>query len=86
VITHADYSLVGPSSPAQPGEEVVAWGTGDCASPTITVAGNAAPVLYSGMAETGLCQLNFPVPRGTSGPSQLQISTSLNAYTLSVAP
>jgi uncharacterized protein (TIGR03437 family) len=90
VITHADYSLVGPASaglvPAQPGEEVVAWGTGDCASPAITVAGNQAPVLYSGTAEAGLCQLNFSVPGGSSGQSQLKISTSLNAYTLSVAP
>ena len=90
VITHADYSLVGPDSaglvPAHPDEEVVAWGTGDCASPTITVDGNEAPVLYSGVAEAGLCQLNFQVPSGLSGASQLKISSSLNAYTLSVTP
>jgi uncharacterized protein (TIGR03437 family) len=90
LITHADYSLVGPSTaglvPAQAGEEVVAWGTGDCTRPTITLGGIEAPVLYSGSAETGLCQLNFSVPSGSNGESQLKISTSLNAYTLSVAP
>ena len=90
VITHADYSLVGPSSagliPAQPGEAVIAWGTGDCVSPSITVDGKAAPVLFSGSVQTGLCQLDFLVPSGSSGESQLQISTSPNAYTLSVAP
>jgi uncharacterized protein (TIGR03437 family) len=90
LITHANYSLVGPSSagltPAQPGEEVIAWGTGDCVSPTITEDGNEAPVLYSGMAEAGLCQLNFLVASEASGESQLKISTSPNAYTLAVAP
>jgi uncharacterized protein (TIGR03437 family) len=90
VITHADYSLVGPSSagliPAQPGEAVTGWGTGDCLSPTITEDGQAAPVLYSGMEEAGLCQLNFLVAGGASGGSQLKISTSPNVYTLWVAP
>ena len=90
VITHADYSLVGPSSagliPAKPGEAVIAWGTGDCVSPAITVEGMAAAVFSSGSAEAGLCQLNFLVPSGSSGESQLKISTSPNAYTLSVAP
>jgi uncharacterized protein (TIGR03437 family) len=90
VITHADYSLVGPSSagliPAQPGEAVVAWGTGDCSGPAITVDGNAAPVLSSGSVAAGLCQLNFLVPSASSGESQLLISTSPNVYRLSVAP
>jgi uncharacterized protein (TIGR03437 family) len=89
VITHADYSLVGPSSaglnPSQPGEAVIAWGTGDCLSPAITVDGKAAPVLSSERVEAGLCQLNFLVPSGSSGESQLKISTSPNIYTLSVA-
>jgi uncharacterized protein (TIGR03437 family) len=88
VITHADYSPVGPVStglvPAQPGETLTAWGTGDCVSPTITVAGNAAPVLSSARVEAGLCQLNFSVPAGSGGNSQLKISTSPNAYTISV--
>jgi uncharacterized protein (TIGR03437 family) len=95
VITHADYSLVGPSSagliPAQPGEAVIAWGTGDCLSPTVTVDGNVAPVLSSERVEAGLCQLNFSVPLlsaalGSGGESQLKISSSPNAYTLSVSP
>ncbi len=89
-ITHANYSLVGPGSagliPAQPGEEVIAWGTGDCSSPSITVNGNVATVLSSARVEAGLCQLNFLVPSGASGDSQLKISTSPNVYTLSVAP
>jgi uncharacterized protein (TIGR03437 family) len=90
LITHADYSLVGPSSagliPAKPGEAVIAWGTGDCLSPSITVEGKTAPVLSSGRAEAGLCQLNFSVPSGSSGESQLKISTSPNVYTLWVVP
>jgi uncharacterized protein (TIGR03437 family) len=89
-ITHADYSLVGPGSagliPAQPGEEVIAWGTGDCSSPAITLNGNVAAVLSSARVGPGLCQLNFLVPIGASGESQLKISTSPNVYTLSVAP
>jgi uncharacterized protein (TIGR03437 family) len=90
LITHADYSLVGPSNagliPAQPDEAVIAWGTGDCLSPAITVDGKAAPVLSSGRVQPGLCQLNFLVPSGSTGESQLKISTSPNVYTLSVAP
>jgi uncharacterized protein (TIGR03437 family) len=90
LITHADYSLVGPSSagliPAKPGEAVIAWGTGDCLSPAITVDGKAAPVLSSGRVGAGLRQLNFSVPSGSSGVSELKISTSPNVYTLSVAP
>ena len=90
VITHADYSLVGPSSaglvPAQPGEAVIAWGTGDCSTPTVMVSGRAANVIFSGRVEAGLCQLNFLVPSGSSGEDQLNISTSPSIYTLSVAP
>jgi uncharacterized protein (TIGR03437 family) len=86
LITHADYSLVGPGSPARPGEAVVAWGTGDCSSPAITVNGSVAPVLSSERADPGLCQLNFLVPTGASGESPLKISTSPNVYTLWVAP
>jgi len=90
LITHADYSVVGPSSaglaPAKPGEEVIAWGTGDCLNPTITVSSKTASVLSSGSVEAGLCQLNFLVPSGSSGESQLKISTSPNVYTLAVAP
>jgi len=90
VITHADYSLVGPTSagliPAQPGEAVIAWGTGDCVTPAITVNGNVAPVLSSLRVEAGLCQLNFMVPGGSTGETQLKISSSPNVYIFSVAP
>ena len=86
LITHADYSLVGPSSPAQPGETVIAWGTGDCVSPSITVNGNAALVLSSARVNPGVCQLNFLIPAGSNGDSQLKISTSPNVYRLSVTP
>ncbi len=90
VITHADYSLVGPSTagliPAQTGEAVIAWGTGECSSPAMTVGGEVAHVLYSGMVEAGLCQINFLVPTGLSAESQLTMDTSPNVYTLSVAP
>jgi len=91
MITHAaDNSLVGPPSaglmPAQPGEAVIAWGTGDCSNPAVTLDGNGAPVLSSGRVEPGLCQLMFLVPSGSSRESQLRISTSPNGYTLWVAP
>jgi uncharacterized protein (TIGR03437 family) len=90
VITHSDYSLVGPGSagltPAKPGETVIAWGTGNCVSPAITVDGASAPVLYSGMVEAGLCQVNFQVASQARGQSQLRLSTSPNTYTLAVTP
>ena len=42
IITHADYTLAGPAAagmvPAKPGETVIAWGTGDCSTPVVTVA------------------------------------------------
>jgi uncharacterized protein (TIGR03437 family) len=89
LITHADYSLVGPSSaglvPAQAGEEVIGWGTGDCSTPTVTVSGEAASVIFAGRAGAGLCQLNFLVPSGLSGEDPLKISTSPGVYNLWVA-
>lgn len=90
IISHADYSLVGPSSaglvPAKPGEMVVAWGTGDCVKPTVTVAGSAAIVAFAGRAGPGLCQFNFVVPSGVTGGTDLRVSTSSTRYTLWVAP
>lgn len=86
IITHADYSLVGPSSaglnPAKPGESVIAWGTGDCSPPTVTVGGNPAVVLFSGRVAPGLCQLNFVVPDSPAGANELKVSTSPNSYTI----
>lgn len=90
IITHADSSLVGPNSaglvPAGPGETVVAWGTGDCSSPTLTAGGERAAVTFSGRVAPGLCQLNFVVPTALRGSNQLTVSTSLNPYVLWVAP
>jgi uncharacterized protein (TIGR03437 family) len=90
VVTHADYSLVGPGSmglkPAQPGEALIAWGTGNCANPAISLGGASAAVFFSGPVAAGLCQTNFYLPDGLGGPAQLQISTSMNSYILWIAP
>jgi uncharacterized protein (TIGR03437 family) len=90
IITHPDYSLVGPNSagliPAKPGETVIAWGTGDCSIPSLTAGGESAAVVFSGRVSPGLCQLNFAVPSGLSGENQLRISTSPNPYVLWVSP
>jgi uncharacterized protein (TIGR03437 family) len=90
IVTHLDYSLVGPASaglkPAQPGETLVGWGTGDCSTPVVTVGGANAPVGYSGRVAPGLCQLNFTVPSGLAGQNPLRISTSPSSYVLWLAP
>jgi uncharacterized protein (TIGR03437 family) len=90
IVTHADYSLVGPVSasltPAQPNETLIAWGTGDCANPVITVGTATAQVIFSGRVGPGLCQINFAVPSGLSGANPLKISTSTVSYTLWVTP
>jgi hypothetical protein len=80
------YSSSAGLAPAQPGEEVVAWGTGDCSTPTVMAGGKTANVIFSGRVEAGLCQVNFLIPSGVSGENQLTISTSPNVYTLWVAP
>ncbi len=88
IVTHADYSLVGPSSaglmPASSGETVIAWGTGDCTTPTISVGSASASVVFSGRVEPGLCQINFTIPQGVSGAAELNLSSSMSAYILSV--
>ena len=80
IVTHADYSLVGPVSasltPARPDETLIAWGTGDCTTPLITVGAAGAKVIFSGRAGPGLCQINFAVPEGLSWANPLKISTS----------
>ncbi len=90
IVSHADYSLVGPASaglvPAKPGEMVIAWGTGDCVTPAVTVAGSAAIVAFAGQAGPGLCQFNFVVPHGVTGGTDLRVSTSPTRYTLWVSP
>lgn len=90
IVTHADYSLVGPASaglnPAKSGEALIAWSTGDCTPPVITIGSSNAQVLYSGQAAAGLCQTNFVVPNGLGAPAQLLLSTSMNSYILWAAP
>lgn len=89
IITHADYSLVGPASadlvPAKPNETLIAWGTGDCAAPGVTVGGTTAKVAFSGRVTAGLCQINFVVPNSPAGSNQLKFSTSSNLYNLWVS-
>jgi uncharacterized protein (TIGR03437 family) len=89
IITHADYSLVGPVSaglaPAKSNETVVAWATGDCSRPAVTVGGISATVAFSGRVGPGLCQVNFAIPNTSSGSSRLGISSSPNIYTLWVS-
>jgi len=90
IITHADYSLVGPATagltPAKPKETVIAWGTGDCSTAGLTVGGTSAAVAFSGQVEPGLCQVNFIVPNSPTGSNQLKVSTSPNLYSLWVSP
>jgi uncharacterized protein (TIGR03437 family) len=90
IVTHADYSLVGPASagltPARPGEALIAWGTGDCTTPAIALGNTNATVFFSGQVAAGLCQTNFYVPNSLSGPAQLLLSTSINSYILWAAP
>jgi uncharacterized protein (TIGR03437 family) len=90
ILTHADYSLVGPVSagltPAKPNETVIAWGTGDCSGPSLTVGGTPATVVFSGRVAPGLCQINFVVPNSPTGSNQLKLSTSPNLYSLWVSP
>jgi len=86
IITHADYSLVGPASaglvPTKPGETVIAWGTGDCAMPNLAIARTIAPVSFAGRVGPRLCQINFVIPNGLTGGNELVFSTSPNRYTL----
>jgi uncharacterized protein (TIGR03437 family) len=90
IVTHSDYSLVGPGStnlkPAKPGETLIAWGTGDCTFPAVTVGNANASVSFSGRVAPGLCQINFSVPNAVSGVGPLQISTSTGPYVLWVGP
>jgi probable HAF family extracellular repeat protein len=90
ITTHSDYSLVGPATaglvPAKPNETVIAWATGDCATPTIAVNATAANVLFSGSVAPGLCQINFVIPSTVSaGNDTMRISSSPNSYNLWVA-
>jgi len=89
VVTHADYSFVGPTStgmvPASSGETIIAWGTGDCTKPSVAVGGSAAVVLFSGRVAPGLCQIDFVVPNNLNAASQMTISSSPDTYILWLA-
>jgi len=90
LITHADYTLVGPTAeglvPAYPGETVVAWGTGDCSDPATAVGGLPAIVVYAGRSSPGVCQFNFIIPASAVGSATLTLSSSPHTYTLAIAP
>jgi uncharacterized protein (TIGR03437 family) len=86
---HVDYSLVGPSAPAKPGEVIILYATGfgpttpptpsgqlvttaypvvNLSAITLTVGGKPAQVLWAGVTEAGLWQMNVQVPQDlTSG-------------------
>lgn len=86
IVTHADYSLVGPPSagliPATSGESIIGWGTGDCTGAGVTVGTSPSVVQFSGRVAAGLCQINFVVPGGIKGGVPLALSSSANKYTL----
>jgi uncharacterized protein (TIGR03437 family) len=90
IVTHSDYSLVGPASAgltaARPGETLIAWGTGDCTAPAIAVGRTSPGVTFSGRVAPGLCQINFTVPDGLTGANPLTMSTSTVSYTLWITP
>src|SRR5260370_5216637 len=90
IVTHSDYSLVGPAraglTAARPGETLIAWGTGDCTAPAIAVGRTSPAVTFSGRRAPGLCQLNFTAPDGLTGAHPLTMSTSTVSYTLWITP
>jgi uncharacterized protein (TIGR03437 family) len=75
---HADYSLVGATQPAKPGETILLYGTGfgpttqatpaPLANPVqIKIGGIAATVAFAGLAGPGLYQFNVTVPSLPTG-------------------
>lgn len=96
VITHADYSLVGPLAystqllkltPAKAGEIIILWGTG-CkmtTNPVVSINGTPAQLLFAGITGLGLCQLNIVVPPDTpSGIASLTLPDPAPSYKLAV--
>jgi uncharacterized protein (TIGR03437 family) len=78
---HADYSLITAAKPAAPNETIIVFCTGlGAVSPatyTATVAGQNAPVGFSGLAPyyVALGQVNLTVPSGApAGPQDLVIT------------
>jgi uncharacterized protein (TIGR03437 family) len=84
--THLDGSLIGPpdlypgsTTPAQPGETIILYGTGFGAAPdqtgvSVEIGGSAAQVLFAGNVSLGLCQINAVVPAGVKGNAALTAS------------
>jgi uncharacterized protein (TIGR03437 family) len=99
--THLDGSLIGPpdlypgsTTPAQPGETIILYGTGFGAAPdqatvSVEIGGTATKVLFAGNVGPGLCQINAVVPAGARGPSALTASVggvATPALTLAIQP
>jgi uncharacterized protein (TIGR03437 family) len=82
VAQHLDYSVVTRSSPAQPGEVIVVYGTGlgqvdmngVSETPEVTLAGRTAKVIYAGQTiYPGLYQINLQVPNIVVGDQEIVI-------------
>lgn len=90
VVTHADYSLIGPPTAglrtASPGDTVMAWGTGKCTGPVIQIGGKSAKILFAQRVASGLCQTNFVVPEGLGGMQTLTLAGSSYFLWLDPAP
>lgn len=87
----ADGSVVlnGLTTPAQPGQAVVLWGTGLGATPQsavqITLGGVAQKVLYAGAApgEPGIDQINFLVDAGTPDGCYVPLTVTYGGQSVS---
>jgi uncharacterized protein (TIGR03437 family) len=84
VITHADYSLVGPvdlmpglTRPASPGETIVLWGTGFSATGklSVSISGQPGTISFAGVVSPGLYQINVKVPNLPSGNAALTVDS-----------
>jgi len=75
LLTHADFSLITPASPARRGDTVIMWATGlgvDQTAPRILISGAAAEVLFAGRHPDflGLFQINLRIPfTAPTGPA-----------------
>ncbi len=96
MITHADYSMVGPAAPARRGEIVLLWLTGlgrNKPAPQVLIGGVPAEVLFAGEHPQfpGLYQMNVRVPltspTGNTVPlTLLDVLGSSDTVTIAVTP
>ncbi|MCX6624970.1 MAG: hypothetical protein NTY38_28700, partial [Acidobacteria bacterium] len=94
LLTHADYPfagvLVGPASlgmiPAWPGGSLIAWGTGNCQKPTVSVNAEPVSVQIAQSAAAGICQTRFTVPTNLLTPATLQLDSSADTYRIPLFP